>query len=62
MKRMAAPLVGGICTSFIIELFVYPAIYTSWRERALKREPTRDQFIAGSLLDTAHVIGADTTL
>jgi Cu(I)/Ag(I) efflux system membrane protein CusA/SilA len=62
MKRMAAPMVGGICTSFILELLVYPAIYASWRERALKREPTGAQFIAGSHLDKAHAIGADTTL
>ena len=38
MKRIAAPMVGGICTSFILELLVYPAIYAVWRERALKQE------------------------
>ncbi len=31
MKRIAAPLVGGIFTSFILELLVYPAIYQIWR-------------------------------
>jgi Cu(I)/Ag(I) efflux system membrane protein CusA/SilA len=31
MKRIAAPLIGGIFTSFIIELAVYPAIYEVWR-------------------------------
>jgi copper/silver efflux system protein len=31
MKRIAAPLVGGIFTSFIMELMVYPAIYEVWR-------------------------------
>lgn len=35
MKRMAAPMVGGIFTSFILELIVYPAIYAIWREREL---------------------------
>ena len=38
MKRIAAPMVGGICTSFILELLVYPAIYAVWRERSLKQE------------------------
>ena len=27
MKRIAAPMVGGIFTSFLMELLVYPAIY-----------------------------------
>jgi Cu(I)/Ag(I) efflux system membrane protein CusA/SilA len=31
MKRIAAPMVGGILTSFIMELVVYPAIYEVWR-------------------------------
>jgi copper/silver efflux system protein len=31
MKRIAAPMVGGIFTSFIMELMVYPAIYEVWR-------------------------------
>lgn len=35
MKRIAAPMVGGILTSFILELLVYPAIYSIWRERSL---------------------------
>jgi len=35
MKRIAAPMVGGIVTSFILELLVYPAIYASWRETSL---------------------------
>ena len=36
MKRMVAPMVGGITTSFILELFVYPALYALWKERRLK--------------------------
>jgi Cu(I)/Ag(I) efflux system membrane protein CusA/SilA len=31
MKRIAAPMVGGIFTSFIMELVVYPAVYEVWR-------------------------------
>ncbi|HEY1263163.1 MAG TPA: CusA/CzcA family heavy metal efflux RND transporter, partial [Terriglobales bacterium] len=44
MKRIAAPMVGGICTSFVLELLVYPAIYAVWRERHLPRpeDPGRE--------------------
>jgi Cu(I)/Ag(I) efflux system membrane protein CusA/SilA len=31
MKRIAAPMVGGIFTSFLLELLVYPAIYAVWK-------------------------------
>jgi Cu(I)/Ag(I) efflux system membrane protein CusA/SilA len=31
MKRIAAPLVAGMFTSFIMELVVYPAIYAIWK-------------------------------
>jgi Cu(I)/Ag(I) efflux system membrane protein CusA/SilA len=31
MKRIAAPMVGGIVTSFALELIVYPAIYEVWK-------------------------------
>jgi len=31
MKRIAAPMVGGLVTSFIMELLVYPAVYCLWR-------------------------------
>jgi Cu(I)/Ag(I) efflux system membrane protein CusA/SilA len=30
-KRIAAPMVGGILTSFVLELVVYPAIYEIWK-------------------------------
>ncbi|MBI4817430.1 MAG: efflux RND transporter permease subunit [Deltaproteobacteria bacterium] len=35
MKRIAAPMVGGLVTSFIMELLVYPPIYFLWRRRQL---------------------------
>ena len=38
MKRIAAPMVGGIVTSFLLELLVYPAIYAFWREREVSPE------------------------
>ncbi len=31
MKRIAAPLIGGIFTSFILELLIYPGIYEFWK-------------------------------
>jgi Cu(I)/Ag(I) efflux system membrane protein CusA/SilA len=31
MKRIAAPMIGGIFTSFLLELLVYPAIYQLWK-------------------------------
>jgi Cu(I)/Ag(I) efflux system membrane protein CusA/SilA len=36
MKRIATPMVGGIVTSTMMELLVFPAIYYIWRSRQLK--------------------------
>ena len=36
MKRIAAPMVGGVITSTILELIIYPAIYVIWKERELR--------------------------
>jgi copper/silver efflux system protein len=33
MKRIAAPMIGGLITSFLMELLVYPAIYKIWKRR-----------------------------
>ena len=35
MKRIAAPMIGGLVTSFILELLIYPVIYYSWKKREL---------------------------
>ncbi len=50
MKRIAAPMIGGLITSFIMELVVYPAIYKLWKRRDLppasggpKDEPAKDE-------------------
>jgi len=37
MKRIAAPMIGGILTSALMELLVYPAIYHLWKEKSLDR-------------------------
>jgi len=35
MKRIAAPMIGGLTTSFVLELLVYPPIYLLWKRRKL---------------------------
>lgn len=37
MKRIAAPMVGGVITSTILELLIYPAIYMIWKGREFKK-------------------------
>jgi len=37
MRRIAAPMIGGLTTSFVLELLVYPAVYKLWKKRG---EPT----------------------
>lgn len=42
MKRVAAPMIGGLVTSFILELLVYPPIYSIWKWRYEMKEGTVD--------------------
>ena len=37
MKRIAAPMVGGMVTSTILTLVVIPAIYYLWKSHEVKR-------------------------
>jgi len=37
MKRIAAPMIGGVITSFLLELLVYPAIFEVWRGWGLRK-------------------------
>jgi Cu(I)/Ag(I) efflux system membrane protein CusA/SilA len=37
MRRIAAPMIGGIFTSFVLELVVYPAIYEIWKGFEVRR-------------------------
>jgi Cu(I)/Ag(I) efflux system membrane protein CusA/SilA len=39
MKRIAAPMVGGLATSFLLELLVYPSIYYLWKRREVVEGP-----------------------
>jgi len=36
MQRIAAPMIGGIFTSFLMELLVYPVVYELWKSRELE--------------------------
>jgi Cu(I)/Ag(I) efflux system membrane protein CusA/SilA len=36
MKRIAAPMVGGLVTSMLLELAIYPVIYYIWKSRGLR--------------------------
>ncbi|MDD5306819.1 MAG: CusA/CzcA family heavy metal efflux RND transporter [Deltaproteobacteria bacterium] len=47
MKRIAAPMVGGLATSFLLELLVYPAIYYLWRRKEVVEGPPTDAAPAG---------------
>jgi Cu(I)/Ag(I) efflux system membrane protein CusA/SilA len=42
MKRIAAPMIGGIVTSGILELLIYPVIYVIWRRRELPDQTEED--------------------
>ena len=35
MKRVAAPMAGGLASSFALELLVYPALFAAWKRRSL---------------------------
>jgi Cu(I)/Ag(I) efflux system membrane protein CusA/SilA len=46
MKRIAAPMVGGLVTSFLMELLVYPAVYFLWKRREVSRDQRTTAAIA----------------
>ena len=46
MKRIAAPMAGGIVTSFLMELMVYPPIYELWKRRGMAGRPAPGTDIA----------------
>ena len=39
MRRIAAPMIGGMVSSTVLTLLVIPAIYSLWKERTLARAP-----------------------
>ena len=38
MKRIAAPMIGGVVTSAILELLIFPVIFVIWRQRSLPKD------------------------
>src|SRR3954453_2272951 len=53
MKRIAAPMVGGILTSFLLELVVYPPIYQIWKWNfQAKHQVTADEAAAPAIPDS----------
>lgn len=43
MKRIAAPMIGGLFTSFLLELLIYPVVFYIWKERTyFKTQPTKE--------------------
>jgi Cu(I)/Ag(I) efflux system membrane protein CusA/SilA len=51
MKRVAAPMIGGLATSAFLTLEVLPVIYTIWRSHQLRRARARGEPIAKVLGD-----------
>jgi Cu(I)/Ag(I) efflux system membrane protein CusA/SilA len=45
MKRIAAPMVGGVFTSFALELLVYPVLYSIWKWNAEVKRGGRDAVV-----------------
>ena len=41
MKRIATPMIGGLVTSFLLELLIYPPIYKLWKLRTELGSPSR---------------------
>jgi len=52
MKRSAAPMIGGVVTSALLELLIYPVIYVIWRRREL---PNRTEEEPASIVPPALV-------
>lgn len=50
MKRIAAPMVGGLITSAILTLAIIPAIYIIWKGWGLNREATPERALSKNLL------------
>ncbi len=46
MKRIAAPMIGGLVTSFLMELLVYPAVYFLWKKKEVTDEDSVTNAIA----------------
>jgi Cu(I)/Ag(I) efflux system membrane protein CusA/SilA len=59
MKRIAAPMVGGMLTSTVLTLVVIPSVYLLWRRSQLRRQPALA--LRDALQDRMAVAGARAT-
>ena len=55
MKRIATPMIGGVVTSTLMELLVYPAIFYLWRSRGLNRPAP-----SGAVPGNPRTVGRDS--
>jgi Cu(I)/Ag(I) efflux system membrane protein CusA/SilA len=46
MKRIAAPMIGGMVSSTILTLIVIPALYFIWKRRSMSSESQLDRTVA----------------
>ncbi len=60
MKRIAAPMIGGVITSGILELLLYPVIYVIWRKRHLGTSLAASSVAALPVETTASVAPVQT--
>lgn len=42
MKRIAAPMIGGLLTSFLLELLIYPVIFYIWKEKEIFNQTQKE--------------------
>ncbi len=61
MKRIAAPLVGGIFTSFVLELLVYPAIYELWKQRTIPKMDEQSTALVSENRQQGHELAVAAT-
>ncbi|MFL5415774.1 MAG: efflux RND transporter permease subunit, partial [Myxococcales bacterium] len=61
MKRIAAPMVGGLVTSFLLELLVYPAVYFVWKKREVALPGALLDVRRPSAIDVAGSVGYSAT-
>ena len=58
MKRIAAPMVGGMLTSTVLTLVVIPAIYSMWKECELRQSMRRPTATGSSTTEPRHAASA----
>jgi Cu(I)/Ag(I) efflux system membrane protein CusA/SilA len=43
MKRIAAPMIGGLVSSFLLELLIYPVVFYIWKAKSHFKVPLSTQ-------------------